>query len=46
MKFPVCSCMIAPITRIDFGDPTELVPAYLTIALIGFLCNNLRLLPL
>jgi hypothetical protein len=33
------SYMIAPITRIDFGDPTELVPAFLTIALIIFTDN-------
>ncbi len=33
------SFMIAPVTRIDFGDPTELVPAFLTIILISFTYN-------
>ena len=33
------SYMIAPIRRIDFDDPTELVPAFLTISLISFTYN-------
>jgi AGZA family xanthine/uracil permease-like MFS transporter len=33
------SYMIAPIQRIDFGDPTELIPAFLTISLISFTYN-------
>jgi AGZA family xanthine/uracil permease-like MFS transporter len=33
------SFMIAPVTRIDFGDPTELIPAFLTITLISFTYN-------
>jgi AGZA family xanthine/uracil permease-like MFS transporter len=31
--------MIAPITRIDFSDYTELIPAFLTIVLISFTYN-------
>ncbi len=31
--------MIAPVTRLDFADPTELIPAFLTIALISFTYN-------
>jgi adenine/guanine/hypoxanthine permease len=31
--------MIAPIQRIDFADPTELVPAFLTVSLISFTYN-------
>ena len=33
------SFMIAPITRIDYNDPTELIPAFLTITLISFTYN-------
>jgi len=33
------SFMIAPITKIDFDDPTELIPAFLTISLISFTYN-------
>ncbi|MGE5700353.1 MAG: NCS2 family permease [Deltaproteobacteria bacterium] len=33
------SFMIAPITKIDFQDPTELIPAFLTITLISFTYN-------
>jgi AGZA family xanthine/uracil permease-like MFS transporter len=33
------SFMIAPVTRIDFRDPTELIPAFLTISLISFTYN-------
>jgi AGZA family xanthine/uracil permease-like MFS transporter len=33
------ACMLAPVTRINFQDPTELIPAFLTIALISFTCN-------
>jgi AGZA family xanthine/uracil permease-like MFS transporter len=31
--------MIAPVARLDFGDLTELVPAFLTIALTAFTYN-------
>jgi AGZA family xanthine/uracil permease-like MFS transporter len=31
--------MIAPITRLDFNDYTELIPAFLTIALMSFTYN-------
>jgi AGZA family xanthine/uracil permease-like MFS transporter len=31
--------MIQPVTRIDFGDYTELVPAFLTITLMSFTYN-------
>jgi len=31
--------MIAPVTKIDFNDPTELIPAFLTISLISFTYN-------
>jgi AGZA family xanthine/uracil permease-like MFS transporter len=31
--------MIAPVTRIEFRDPTELIPAFLTITLISFTYN-------
>jgi len=31
--------MIGPITRIDFGDYTELIPAFLTIVLMSFTYN-------
>jgi AGZA family xanthine/uracil permease-like MFS transporter len=31
--------MVAPIRRIDFDDPTELFPAFLTISLISFTYN-------
>ncbi len=31
--------MIAPIAKIDFGDYTELIPAFLTIVLISFTYN-------
>ena len=33
------SYMIAPIRRLDFGDPTELIPCFLTISLISFTYN-------
>jgi AGZA family xanthine/uracil permease-like MFS transporter len=33
------SYMVAPIRRIDFDDPTELFPAFLTISLISFTYN-------
>jgi AGZA family xanthine/uracil permease-like MFS transporter len=33
------SFMIAPVTRIDFRDLTELIPAFLTISLISFTYN-------
>ncbi|MGZ8450339.1 MAG: NCS2 family permease, partial [Candidatus Deferrimicrobiaceae bacterium] len=33
------SFMIAPVTMIDFNDPTELIPAFLTISLISFTYN-------
>jgi AGZA family xanthine/uracil permease-like MFS transporter len=33
------SFMIAPVRRIDFDDPTELIPAFLTISLISFTYN-------
>jgi len=33
------SFMIAPVTRIDFRDPMELIPAFLTISLISFTYN-------
>lgn len=33
------SYMIAPIKRLDFGDPTELIPCFLTISLISFTYN-------
>jgi AGZA family xanthine/uracil permease-like MFS transporter len=33
------SFMIAPVTRIDFRDHTELIPAFLTISLISFTYN-------
>ena len=33
------SFMIRPIARIDFDDMTELIPAFLTIALMIFTCN-------
>ncbi|MEW6720435.1 MAG: NCS2 family permease [Thermodesulfobacteriota bacterium] len=33
------SYMIPPIARIDFKDPTELIPCFLTIALISFSYN-------
>jgi len=33
------SYMIAPVARIDFKDPTELIPCFLTIALISFSYN-------
>jgi len=33
------SFMIAPVTKIDFQDPTELIPAFLTITLISFTYN-------
>ena len=33
------SFMIAPVARIDFHDPTELIPAFLTITLISFTYN-------
>jgi len=33
------SFMISPVTKILFGDPTELVPAFLTIVLISFTYN-------
>ena len=33
------SFMIEPVTRIDFGDPTEVIPAFLTISLISFTYN-------
>lgn len=33
------SFMIAPVARIDFADPTELIPAFLTISLISFTYN-------
>jgi AGZA family xanthine/uracil permease-like MFS transporter len=33
------SFMIAPLTRIVFDDPTELLPAFLTIVLISFTYN-------
>lgn len=33
------SHMIAPIKRLDFGDPTELIPCFLTISLISFTYN-------
>jgi AGZA family xanthine/uracil permease-like MFS transporter len=35
----VGSCMISPITRIDFDDPTELIPAFVTIVLMIFTYN-------
>lgn len=35
----VGSMMIAPVTRIDFEDPTELLPAFATIALMSFTYN-------
>jgi len=31
--------MIRPVTKIDFEDYTELVPAFLTIVLMSFTCN-------
>ncbi len=31
--------MLSPITKIDFTDPTELIPAFLTIALMVFTFN-------
>jgi len=31
--------MLAPVTKINFADPTELVPAFLTIILISFTLN-------
>ena len=31
--------MITPVTKIDVNDPTELIPAFLTISLISFTCN-------
>jgi len=31
--------MIEPVTRIDFGDRTELIPAFLTIVLMSFTYN-------
>jgi len=31
--------MIAPITKLDFGDYTELIPAFLTITLMSFTYN-------
>ena len=31
--------MIAPAAKIDFHDPTELIPAFLTISLISFTYN-------
>jgi len=31
--------MISPVARIDFRDPTELFPAFLTISLISFTFN-------
>jgi AGZA family xanthine/uracil permease-like MFS transporter len=33
------SYMIAPVARIDFKDPTELIPCFLTITLISFSYN-------
>ena len=33
------SRMIAPVARLDFSDPTELIPCFLTIALISFSYN-------
>jgi AGZA family xanthine/uracil permease-like MFS transporter len=33
------SFMIAPVTKIDVADPTELIPAFLTITLISFTYN-------
>jgi len=33
------SFMIAPVTKIDVNDPTELIPAFLTISLISFTNN-------
>jgi AGZA family xanthine/uracil permease-like MFS transporter len=33
------SFMIAPVTKIDVHDPTELIPAFLTISLISFTYN-------
>ena len=33
------SFMIAPVTKIDVNDPTELIPAFLTISLISFTYN-------
>jgi len=33
------SFMIAPVTKIDVDDPTELIPAFLTISLISFTYN-------
>lgn len=33
------SFMINPVTRIGFSDPTELIPAFLTIVLISFTYN-------
>jgi AGZA family xanthine/uracil permease-like MFS transporter len=33
------SFMIAPVTKIDFQDPTELIPAFLTITLMSFTYN-------
>ena len=33
------SFMIAPVTKIDVSDPTELIPAFLTITLISFTYN-------
>ncbi len=33
------SYMIAPVKRLDFEDPTELIPCFLTISLISFTYN-------
>jgi len=35
----VGSMMVAPITKIDFDDPTELLPAFAVIALMSFTYN-------
>ncbi len=35
----VGSMMMAPIASIDFNDPTELLPAFATVALMSFTCN-------
>ncbi|MCU0635128.1 MAG: NCS2 family permease, partial [Gemmatimonadaceae bacterium] len=31
--------MLRPVTQLDFDDPTELIPAFLTIALVSFTFN-------
>lgn len=31
--------MLRPVTRLDFDDPTELIPAFLTIVLVSFTFN-------